>query len=239
MSNGELLGWYPMRLCTDVETLTGSLCLGIWGAVGYASLLVLRQYKPRQFVLATQGLAQCEFSYKGDNCKKKIREMSNAWNQTCRMKRFTVGSMTTPKFYGWWNKRVNDNIPGPSQEGVRLMEEYLLRKILKKDYKKLRLSIKIAGLGKNSEQWHQEIREEKIKADRWERKFQEAQTRNKDFEKSLSESRKEKGELKVRMTKLEKSLHHYQNRNSAVELRASLSKIEEMKRRVEELEVTL
>ncbi|MBA0671906.1 hypothetical protein Goklo_023944 [Gossypium klotzschianum] len=31
--------------------------LGIWEAVGYASLLVLRQYRSRQFVPATQGLA--------------------------------------------------------------------------------------------------------------------------------------------------------------------------------------
>ncbi|MBA0788852.1 hypothetical protein Gotri_027467 [Gossypium trilobum] len=55
--------------------------LGIWGVVGYASLLVLRQYRSRQFVPTTQGLAQCKFSYKGDAYKKKIREMSNAWNQ--------------------------------------------------------------------------------------------------------------------------------------------------------------
>ncbi|MBA0638635.1 hypothetical protein Godav_022223 [Gossypium davidsonii] len=31
--------------------------LGIWGAVGYVPLLVLRQYRSRQFVPATQGLA--------------------------------------------------------------------------------------------------------------------------------------------------------------------------------------
>ncbi|MBA0817584.1 hypothetical protein Gohar_022223, partial [Gossypium harknessii] len=52
--------------------------LGIWGVVGYAPLLVLRHYRSRQFIPVTQGLAQCEFSYKGDNYKKKIREMSNA-----------------------------------------------------------------------------------------------------------------------------------------------------------------
>ncbi|MFQ6669985.1 hypothetical protein Gotur_035035 [Gossypium turneri] len=40
--------------------------LGIWGAVGYTPLLVLIQYRSKQFVPATQGLAQCEFSYKGD-----------------------------------------------------------------------------------------------------------------------------------------------------------------------------
>ncbi|MFQ6662136.1 hypothetical protein Gotur_030048 [Gossypium turneri] len=112
------------------------LLLGIWGAVGYASLLVLRQYRSRQFVPATQGLAQCEFLYKGDGYKKKIREMSNAWNQTR------------------WMKRLAD-------------------------------------------------------------------------------------ELKARVAELEKTLYQYRNRNSAMELRASLDKIEQMKRRVEELEVAL
>ncbi|MFQ6661417.1 hypothetical protein Gotur_029591 [Gossypium turneri] len=48
--------------------------LGIWGAVGYAPLLVLRQYRSRQFIPATQRLAQCEFWYKGDNYKKKKLE---------------------------------------------------------------------------------------------------------------------------------------------------------------------
>ncbi|MFQ6657756.1 hypothetical protein Gotur_027299 [Gossypium turneri] len=38
---------------------------------------------------------------------------------------------------------------------------------LKTDYKKLRLSIRTAGLGKTSEQWREEIQEEKNKVDRW------------------------------------------------------------------------
>ncbi|XP_016694577.1 uncharacterized protein [Gossypium hirsutum] len=89
--------------------------LGIWGAVGYAPLLVLRQYRSRQFVPATQGLAQCEFSYKGDGYRKKIREMSNAWNQTRQMKRLAVGPITTPEYIEWWGRRINDNISRPSQ----------------------------------------------------------------------------------------------------------------------------
>ncbi|XP_012480810.1 uncharacterized protein LOC105795680 [Gossypium raimondii] len=60
--------------------------LGIWGAVGYAPLMVLKQYGSRQFVPTTQGLAQCEFSYKDDGYNKKIREMTNAWRQIHRMK---------------------------------------------------------------------------------------------------------------------------------------------------------
>ncbi|XP_040944251.1 tropomyosin-1-like [Gossypium hirsutum] len=99
--------------------------------------------------------------------------------------------------------------------------------------------MKIAGLGKNSEQWRAKIRKEKEKVDRWERKFQETQIRNEDLEKSLSDSQREKGELSDRVTQLERSLRQYQNRNSAIELRASLGKIEEMKKRIEELETTL
>ncbi|MFQ6662853.1 hypothetical protein Gotur_030567 [Gossypium turneri] len=92
--------------------------LGIWGAVGYAPLLVLRQYNSRQFVPATYGLAQCEFSYQGDNYKKKVKEISQAWNQVHRMKRLAVGSMTTPGYGEWQSKRINDNIPELNLEGV-------------------------------------------------------------------------------------------------------------------------
>ncbi|KAL1066779.1 hypothetical protein V6Z11_D12G084500 [Gossypium hirsutum] len=173
--------------------------LGIWRAVGYAPLLVLR---------------------------KKIQEMSNAWKQTHRMKRLAVGPIITPEYYGWWARRINDNTPKLNHKDDQSIEEHLrvipleleivrqdferknadlekrieqmeaektnlrldidVQKLenerlkkeknkadeelgsLKMDYKKLRLSIRIAGLGKTSEQWRAEIQEEKDKADRWE-----------------------------------------------------------------------
>ncbi|MFQ6657054.1 hypothetical protein Gotur_026885, partial [Gossypium turneri] len=63
--------------------------------------------------------------------------------------------------------------------------------------------------------------------------------RNETLEKSLLESQNEKGELKARVAELEKTLYQHRNRNSVMELRASLDKIEQMKRRVEELEMAL
>ncbi|MBA0784660.1 hypothetical protein Gotri_026525 [Gossypium trilobum] len=99
--------------------------LGIWRAVGYAPLLVLRKYRLRQFIPVTQGIAECEFSYKGDGYKKNIREMSNTWNQTRRMKRLAVGPMTTPEYNEWWVRRINDNIPKPSQGNSQSIEEHL------------------------------------------------------------------------------------------------------------------
>ncbi|MFQ6629433.1 hypothetical protein Gotur_007251 [Gossypium turneri] len=160
--------------------------------------------------------------------------MSNAWNQTHRMKRLALGPMTTSEYNEWWVRRINDNIPKPSQGNSQSIEEHLrvvpfeleiikqdferkntelekkieqmeeenmnlrsdmdvqkleverLRKgknkaeedldSLKIDYKKLRLSMRNAGLEKSSEQWGKEIRKEMNKADRWERKFQKVQT---------------------------------------------------------------
>ncbi|MBA0772132.1 hypothetical protein Gotri_007565 [Gossypium trilobum] len=62
----------------------------IWGATRYVSLLVLRQYRSRHFIPATQGLAQCEFAYKGDNYNKKVREISVKKSMTmslCQVKK--------------------------------------------------------------------------------------------------------------------------------------------------------
>ncbi|XP_052476784.1 uncharacterized protein LOC128032495 [Gossypium raimondii] len=83
---------------------------------------------------------------------------------------------------------------------------------LKMDYKRLRMSMRTAGLGKTSEQWCQEVQEEKVKADRWEKRFQEAQKQNKSFERSLSESQNEKDELKARVAELEAILQDYEAR---------------------------
>ncbi|MFQ6654020.1 hypothetical protein Gotur_025155 [Gossypium turneri] len=213
------------------------------------------------------------------------------------MKRLAVGPMTTPEYYGWWARRINDNTPKLNHEDGQSIEEHLrvipseleivrqdferknadlekrieqmeaektnlrldidVQKLenerlkkeknkadeelgsLKTDYKKLLLSIRTAGLGKTSEQWRAEIQEEKDKADKWEQRFQEMQRRNEALEKSLSESQKEKGELKDRVIVLERSLRQYRSRNSAIELKASLSKIDEIKKRIEELETVL
>ncbi|MBA0785145.1 hypothetical protein Gotri_025252, partial [Gossypium trilobum] len=186
-----------------------------------AHWMVLDEILSRQFIPVTQGPAECEFSYKCNNYKGKIREMSNTWKQIHQMKRITVGATTTLEYHGWRSKRINDNIPRPREERVRSIEKHLrvvpseleiikqdfekrsselgkkieqleeekmhlaldvdilkleaekLRKgknkaeedldSLKIDYKKLRLSIRTAGLGKTSEQWRQEIKEEKTK----------------------------------------------------------------------------
>ncbi|MFQ6655064.1 hypothetical protein Gotur_025789 [Gossypium turneri] len=62
---------------------------------------------------------------------------------------------------------------------------------------------------------------------------------NETLKKNLSESRNKKGELKARVAELKKILYQYRNHNSVMELRASLDKIVQMKKKVEELEMAL
>ncbi|KAG8491801.1 hypothetical protein CXB51_015032 [Gossypium anomalum] len=97
--------------------------LGIWGAIGYAPLLVLRQHRLRQFVPPTYELS--EFAYRGADYKRKVSEISSAWNKTCRLMGVAISPATTPEYVEWRGRRVNDNIPKPSMEEALLMEEYL------------------------------------------------------------------------------------------------------------------
>ncbi|KAG8474331.1 hypothetical protein CXB51_034118 [Gossypium anomalum] len=96
-----------------------------WGTIGYAPLLVLRQYGLRQFIPATHRLAQSEFVYKGADYKRKVSEASSAWSKTCRLKGVAISPAMTLEYVEWRGRRINDNIPKLSVEGARPIEEYL------------------------------------------------------------------------------------------------------------------
>ncbi|MBA0753762.1 hypothetical protein Gogos_022421 [Gossypium gossypioides] len=55
----------------------------------------------------------------------------------------------------------------------------------------------------------------------------------------MLEIQNHQAELKARIAELERSLALYRSHNSMLELKASLCKIEEMKKRIEELEYAL
>ncbi|MBA0613282.1 hypothetical protein Godav_013745 [Gossypium davidsonii] len=91
--------------------------------------------------------------------------MSSAWKQVHRMKRFTVRAMTTPEYYK--KMRLGLDVDIHKLEDKKLMkwenkaEDDL--DSLKTDYKKLRLSIRTAGLGKTSEKNLLEYRDEEAR----------------------------------------------------------------------------
>ncbi|KAG8472517.1 hypothetical protein CXB51_035266 [Gossypium anomalum] len=46
-------------------------------------------------------IGSSEFVYKGADYKRKVSEVSNAWNKTCRLKGVAIGPATTPEYVEW------------------------------------------------------------------------------------------------------------------------------------------
>ncbi|KAE8654176.1 E3 ubiquitin protein ligase upl2, putative isoform 2 [Hibiscus syriacus] len=98
---------------------------GIWGSVGYAPLLVSRQYGSRQFIPATWDLVGSDFAFKGDQYKGKVKGVAEAWKQTRRVNLFTYDLGLSQEYEQWRSGRVNDNIPIVNPENIQLIEEQL------------------------------------------------------------------------------------------------------------------
>ncbi|KAA3468973.1 spindle pole body component 110-like protein [Gossypium australe] len=213
--------------------------LGIWGAVGYAPLLVLRQYRSRVndniFLPSQEGTRPMEEHL------QVIPSMLEIIKQDFEKRNLELGKkieqLEEEKMQLGLDVDVQKLEAKKLRKGKNKAEEDL--DSLKTNYKKLRLLIRTVGLEKTSEKWRQEMKEEKSRADQWENKFQDAQVREEALERSLSEGQNEKIGLKAWVAELEKSLHQYRSRNSTIELKVSLNKTGELKRNIEELEITL
>ncbi|GMI67401.1 hypothetical protein HRI_000409400 [Hibiscus trionum] len=127
--------------------------LGIWGATGYAPLLVSRQYRSRQFIPATRGLATCEFPYEGRGYKKNVSKIAEAWKRIYKMESFDEKPRVTPEYRRWRSMRINDDIPLPDPENNVPVEEQLQVdpseiEIAKHDFKKKYLTMenRLSGL---------------------------------------------------------------------------------------------
>ncbi|XP_040973588.1 tropomyosin-1-like isoform X2 [Gossypium hirsutum] len=96
---------------------------------------------------------------------------------------------------------------------------------LKEHYKKAQISLKRARVEGASDQLQKEIQEEKVRAQYWERKYQEMQSQSLALE-------EENKDLKSKVAELGRSLRWHQNHDSTVEL-------QELKNKVEDLEVAL
>ncbi|KAG8474321.1 hypothetical protein CXB51_034076 [Gossypium anomalum] len=178
-------------------------------------------------------LAQSEFPFKGAHYKKKVRELSDAWKQTCWMKRLAVGFMVTPEYNKWFKKRVNDNVLRPSLENARPIGEQLQvapseLEIIKQDFEK-----KSSELGKKIEQLEEEKIHLRLDADvqrseaektaglgktseQWRHKMREEKANTDRWEKKFREAQAQNEDL-------EKSLS--ESRNERGELRVRVAEL--------------
>ncbi|KAG8502404.1 hypothetical protein CXB51_000440 [Gossypium anomalum] len=81
--------------------------LGLWGGVGYAPLLVQRQFSSRQFIPATGGLAQFEFTFAGEGYMKRVRDIAKSWKEIHFMELALYADTLTQDYDIWRRQRVS------------------------------------------------------------------------------------------------------------------------------------
>ncbi|MBA0636033.1 hypothetical protein Godav_024482, partial [Gossypium davidsonii] len=168
------------------------------------------------------------------------------------MKRLAVGLMMTPEYIEWWGRKINDNIPGPSQgdsqptgKHLRVVPSELEIIMQYFERRNLELEKKIEQMEEEKMNLRLDMNVQKLEIDKLRKGKNKAKgdldSLKIDYKKlrfsmrttglGKTSEQNEKGELKARVAEHEKNLHQYRNRNLSMELRASLGKIEQMKRR--------
>ncbi|KAG8480520.1 hypothetical protein CXB51_024625 [Gossypium anomalum] len=152
--------------------------LRLWGGIGYAPLMIQRQFASRQFILATRGLAQSEFAFTGEGYMKRVRDTAKAWKKIHLMELALYADTITQDYDIWRKQRVNSQQVSstnytfqnpfseetPSElesQTVKIQREAeIVRNNLRDlhlENKKLRNTIKNSGLGKSSVEWKEEL----------------------------------------------------------------------------------
>ncbi|XP_052483734.1 uncharacterized protein LOC105784820 [Gossypium raimondii] len=88
--------------------------LGLWGGVGYAPLMVQRQFASQQFVPVTDGLAQLEFAFSGEGYMKKVRDTGNSLKKIYLMELAFYADTITQDYNIWRQRRVNSQQTSPT-----------------------------------------------------------------------------------------------------------------------------
>ena len=78
--------------------------------------MVVSQLGGRQFILATTGLTQLEFSYDDPMASKEIDRIVKSWKQTFRVNTGLVGNKVTMEYAVWKARRPRDLIIPPMMD---------------------------------------------------------------------------------------------------------------------------
>ncbi|KAG8482674.1 hypothetical protein CXB51_023949 [Gossypium anomalum] len=155
--------------------------LGLWGGVGYAPLLVQRQFSLRQFIPATGGLAQFEFAFADYDIWRKQRVSSqqiSSTNYTAQnpfLEELPSELEIARQEFEREKAKLSRDLSTLQEENYQLKIEVQVERsrtekvqreaeIMRNDLrdlhlenKKLRNTIKNSGLGKSTAEWKEEI----------------------------------------------------------------------------------
>jgi len=130
--------------CGDFEWVP---LIGIWGGVGYAPLMALRQFECVQFIPVTRNLDDWNFDYRSTSYSGKVQSAFKAWKQTYCFTLQRANNRVTPGYEEWRVRRINDILissnDGPSRIPVKEIpsEAELLTKEFSQERVKLQQEI--------------------------------------------------------------------------------------------------
>ncbi|KAG8480500.1 hypothetical protein CXB51_024630 [Gossypium anomalum] len=219
--------------------------LGLWGGIGYAPLLVQRQFSSRQFIPATGGLAQSEFAFAGEGYMKRVQDTAKSWKKV-HLLELTLYADTLTQDYDIWRKQwvnsqqissTNYTVQNPfseemSSELEMARQEFKREKAkmsrdlsaLQEENYQLKIDVQIersrtekVGLGKSSAEWKEEISNIKSGMEFWKGKAKKEEEK---AARATMELRKKNAECEAIST----------------EVMTSRSKRQELKERIRDLE---
>ena len=117
------------------------LLLGLWGVISYAPLLVHRQYASEQFIPATHGLNQLEFTYGDPGYVAKLAKLSTLWSEPQRVDLVRHGHNIAPSYLEWNSNRAKDVALAAKDDSVQLACP--LPKKMSTEFKLLRRELEI------------------------------------------------------------------------------------------------
>ncbi|KAH1030122.1 hypothetical protein J1N35_046057 [Gossypium stocksii] len=220
--------------------------LGLWGGVGYALLMVQRQFSSRQFIPTTGGLAQSEFAFTGEGYMKRVRDTAKSWKKIHLMELALYADTLTQDYYIWRKQRVNsqqvsstnysfqnpfsEEMPSELEMARQEFEHEkakMLRDLsaLQEENYQLKIDVQIersrieknSGLGKSQAEWKEELNNIKGGMEFWKGK-----------------ARKEEEKAAWAMKELRKKSIEYET--VSAKLMTSRSEHQELRERIQDLE---
>ncbi|KAK5842922.1 hypothetical protein PVK06_005342 [Gossypium arboreum] len=166
------------------------------------------EWRAPWMVPATHGLAQSEFVYRGADYKRKVSEVSSAWNKTWRLKGVAINPATTSEYVEWRSRRINDNVPMTKMEEVRPMEEYLQvipseLDIMKQEFKRKNLE-----LGKKIEKLEEEKMYLSLDVDLQKKEIKKVRKEKRKIEKDRDDLKEEYKKAQVSLNSHMKTCHN-------------------------------
>ncbi|XP_039057096.1 uncharacterized protein LOC120200280 [Hibiscus syriacus] len=164
---------------------------GLWGAIEYTPLIVLRQFSTRQFVPATHGLKETEFSFSTPGYRERISKIYTAWQKPHCMNFKMIEPGFTPAYEVWRSHKINNNTPKLNLEDELTMEERLRRlpteaELLKEDMRLMNLEREKVQRNFSDEKTMQENKALKVKITELEAAVQRGHQRIQQLEESRS-----------------------------------------------------